>query len=54
MRSVVTHKSPPDYYVGKSVLHGKILRKNLTSSSLLVELLLDELEETVAGSFQED
>ena len=28
VRSEVTHKAPPDYCVGKSVLHGKILRKN--------------------------
>ena len=28
VRSEVRHKSPPDYCVGKSVLHGKILRKN--------------------------
>ena len=28
VRSEVIHKSPPDYCVGKSVLHGKILRKN--------------------------
>ena len=28
MRSEVTHKSLPDYCVGKSVLHGKVLRKN--------------------------
>ena len=27
VRSEVTHKSPPDYCVGKSVLHGKILRE---------------------------
>ena len=28
MRSEVIHKSPPDHCVGKSVLHGKILREN--------------------------
>ena len=28
VRSKVIRKSPPDYCVGKSVLHGKILRKN--------------------------
>ena len=27
VRSEVTHKSPPDYCVGKSVLHGKILHE---------------------------
>ena len=27
VRSEVIHKSPPDYCVGKSVLHGKILRE---------------------------
>ena len=27
VRSEVTHKSPPDYCVGKSVLHGEILRE---------------------------
>ena len=28
VRSEVTHKASPDYCVGKSVLYGKILRKN--------------------------
>ena len=28
VRSEVTHKASPDYCAGKSVLHGKILRKN--------------------------
>ena len=28
MRSEIIHKVPPDYCVGKSVLHGKILHKN--------------------------
>ena len=27
VRSEVIYKSPPDYYVGKSILHGKILRE---------------------------
>jgi hypothetical protein len=27
MRSEVIRKSPPDYYIGKFLLHGKILRE---------------------------
>ena len=42
VRSEVIHKSPPDYFVGKLVLHGKILREvkgNTINRPLIIVLV---------------